>query len=164
MAPSRSRELLADAGSVELTKNPDAMISALRMIDNRGELRGGDLGRHGDVHRQSARRLRRPVFDPSSVDARVSALVKFARGHNPGPLAYVPAKWNPVRRQEHAPKVNLQRFPTPLPTKPPKPGSPLHRHRQSTPHRRHPVHGAMPNPAGTPQGPWGKPAGPWDHG
>jgi hypothetical protein len=65
MAPSRSRELLADAGSVELTKNPDAMISALRMIDNRGELRGGDLGRHGDVHRQSARKLRRPVFDPS---------------------------------------------------------------------------------------------------
>ena len=29
LALSRSRELLADAGSVELTKNPDAMISAL---------------------------------------------------------------------------------------------------------------------------------------
>jgi len=33
-----SRELLADAGSVELTKNPDAMISALRKIEGRGEL------------------------------------------------------------------------------------------------------------------------------
>ena len=27
-------------------------------------------------------------------------------------IAHVPAKWNPVRRQGHAPKVNLQRFPS----------------------------------------------------
>ena len=38
LALSRSREFLADAGSVELTKNPDAMITALRKIEGRGEL------------------------------------------------------------------------------------------------------------------------------
>src|SRR3990170_588080 len=33
LALSRTRELLADAGSVELTKNADAMIMALRKIE-----------------------------------------------------------------------------------------------------------------------------------
>src|SRR5262249_51624681 len=37
-ALSRSREFLADAGSVELTKNPDAMITALRKIEDRRDL------------------------------------------------------------------------------------------------------------------------------
>ena len=35
---SRKREYLADAGSVELTKNPDAMISALRKIAGHSEI------------------------------------------------------------------------------------------------------------------------------
>ena len=39
-ALSRKREYLADAGSVELTKNPDGMITALRKIEGRGELEG----------------------------------------------------------------------------------------------------------------------------
>ena len=38
MALSRSREYVADAGSVELTKNPDAMISALMKVSGREHL------------------------------------------------------------------------------------------------------------------------------
>ena len=39
-ALSRKREFMADAGAVELTKNPDAMIRALQKISGRAELSG----------------------------------------------------------------------------------------------------------------------------
>jgi len=39
-ALSRSREFMADAGAVELTKKPDAMIGALQKISGRAELPG----------------------------------------------------------------------------------------------------------------------------
>jgi heat shock protein HtpX len=42
MMLSRTREFVADAGAVELTKNPDAMISALRKIEGRSSLKGPD--------------------------------------------------------------------------------------------------------------------------
>jgi heat shock protein HtpX len=87
LALSRSREFLADAGSVELTKNPDAMISALRKIEGRGELPGATsavMEMCVDNPRQGFGEL----FDTHpSVDSRVAALVKFAGGHDPGPLA-----------------------------------------------------------------------------
>jgi heat shock protein HtpX len=87
LALSRSREFLADAGSVELTKNPDAMISALRKIEGRGELpraTSAVMEMCIDNPRQGFGEL----FDTHpSVDNRVAALVKFAGGHDPGPLA-----------------------------------------------------------------------------
>jgi heat shock protein HtpX len=90
LALSRSREFLADAGSVELTKNPDAMISALRKIEGRGELPGATsavMEMCIDNPRQGFGEL----FDTHpSVDSRVAALVKFAGGHDPGPLALPP--------------------------------------------------------------------------
>lgn len=43
-ALSRSREFLADAGAVELTRNPDAMISALQKIAGRAEIPGVPSG------------------------------------------------------------------------------------------------------------------------
>jgi heat shock protein HtpX len=87
LALSRSRELLADAGSVELTKNPDAMISALRKIEGRGELPGATsavMEMCIDNPRQGFGEL----FDTHpSVETRVAALVKFAGGHDQGPIA-----------------------------------------------------------------------------
>src|SRR5205814_2928280 len=86
LALSRSRELLADAGSVELTKNPDAMISALRKIENRGELPGATSA----VMELCVDNPREGFADlfatHPSVDSRVQALVKFAGGHDPGRL------------------------------------------------------------------------------
>jgi heat shock protein HtpX len=90
LALSRSREYLADAGSVELTKNPDAMISALRKIEGRGELPAATsavMEMCIDNPRQGFGEL----FDTHpSVESRVAALVKYAGGHDPGPLALPP--------------------------------------------------------------------------
>ncbi|WKA30234.1 M48 family metallopeptidase [Bradyrhizobium roseum] len=87
LALSRSRELLADAGSVELTKNPDAMITALRKIENRGELPGATSAVM-ELCIDNPREGFADLFATHpSVDARVKALVQFAGGHDPGPLA-----------------------------------------------------------------------------
>src|SRR5438477_440302 len=72
-ALSRKREFLADAGSVELTKNPDAMISALRKIEGRGELQGATSA----VMEMCVDNPREGIADLSathpSVDSRVGA-------------------------------------------------------------------------------------------
>src|SRR6478752_977324 len=86
-ALSRRREYLADAGSVELTKNPDAMISALRKIENRGELEGATSGVM-EMCIDNPRGGFENLFDTHpAIDARVGALVHYAGGHDPGPLA-----------------------------------------------------------------------------
>jgi heat shock protein HtpX len=86
-ALSRSREFLADAGSVELTKNPDAMITALRKIEGRGELENATSA----VMEMCVDNPREGFADifatHPSVEARVEALVKYAGGHDPGPIA-----------------------------------------------------------------------------
>src|SRR3974390_884090 len=86
-ALSRQREYLADSGSVELTKNPDAMISALRTINNRGELANANSAVM-EMCIDNPREGFSNIFDtPPPIDKRVEALVKFAGGHDPGPLA-----------------------------------------------------------------------------
>ncbi len=89
-ALSRSREFLADAGAVELTKNPDAMIMALRKIENRGELEGVTSA----VMEMCVDNPRAGFADlfasHPSIDSRVSALVRMAGGHDPGPIAALP--------------------------------------------------------------------------
>jgi heat shock protein HtpX len=138
-ALSRKREYLADAGSVELTKNPDAMISALRKIEGRGELEGATSAVM-EMCIDNPREGFSNIFDTHPpIDARVAALVKFASGHDPGPLALpappagsaeteaspapLDAKSPPAPREESAPKPFLPSRP-PIELGPPDAGEP----------------------------------------
>lgn len=98
LAISRSREYLADAGSVELTKNPDAMISALRKIEDRGEIESATSA----VMEMCVDNPRSGFADlfatHPSIDRRVEKLVTLAGGHDVGPVDVggVPPQ-NPMR-------------------------------------------------------------------
>ncbi|PSC03339.1 peptidase M48 Ste24p [Alsobacter soli] len=84
---SRSREFLADAGAVELTKNPDAMISALLKISGRGEIEGVPSG----VMELCVDNPRSGFADLFAthppIEARIDALVRYAGGRLPTPAA-----------------------------------------------------------------------------
>lgn len=135
-ALSRQREYLADAGSVELTKNPDAMILALRKIEGRGEIPGANSAVM-EMCIDNPREGFSNIFDTHpSVDARVAALVKFAGGRDPGPLALeAPEPSEHATAQIEAPAADRETGPwgdaPPPPTPPsgpwgpePDPGSP----------------------------------------
>jgi heat shock protein HtpX len=138
LALSRSRELLADAGSVELTKNPDAMISALRKIENRGELPGATSA----VMELCVDNPREGFSDlfatHPSVDSRVQALVKFAGGHDPGRLAL------PSDMPDGEAPTSTGAVPPPIPSGPWSDGR-----------------GSAGAAQGMSQGPWGSHPGPW---
>jgi heat shock protein HtpX len=135
LALSRSREFLADAGSVELTKNPDAMISALRKIENRGELPGATSAIM-ELCLDNPREGFSDLFATHpSVEARVAALVKFAGGRDPGPLPLPTSVDNDQRSTDSLP---------------PPPKGPWSDTGDGV--------GAPPN---APTGPWGEQAGPW---
>jgi heat shock protein HtpX len=151
LALSRSRELLADAGSVELTKNPDAMISALRKIENRGELPGATSAVM-ELCLDNPREGFADLFATHpSVDSRVEALVKYAGGHDPGPIA-LPLDTG----DEQPPGPANEQTPPPLPHGPwsdaRNPGGAPEDVPQGT------SQGAS---QGTSQAPWINPAGPW---
>ena len=109
LALSRSREFLADAGSVELTKNPDAMISALRKIEGRGELPGATSA----VMELCVDNPREGFADlfatHPSVESRVEALVKYAGGHDRGPAGAADA----AAEQPDGQPRSADRAPTP---------------------------------------------------
>lgn len=86
-ALSRNREFLADAGAVELTKDPDAMITALRKIDARsampklpGQVQAMMID--SDEERVGGKWL---ATHPAMAD-RIAALVRFGGGRDPGPM------------------------------------------------------------------------------
>lgn len=75
---SQKREYLADAGSVDLTKNPDAMISALKKISGRSE-----FDAPGEVKQMmidNARPFAGLFMTHPSIEKRIAALVDYAGG------------------------------------------------------------------------------------
>lgn len=80
LALSRSREFLADAGSVELTKNPEALISALRKIAGKGEIEGATSGVMEMCFDNPRSGFADLFSSHPSIEERIEALVKFAGG------------------------------------------------------------------------------------
>jgi heat shock protein HtpX len=79
MAISRKREFIADAGAVELTKDPDAMISALQKISGHSEIHAPESIRAMflDDHHEGVMGL---FSTHPPIQARIDALVRFAGG------------------------------------------------------------------------------------
>ena len=114
-ALSRQREYLADAGSVELTKNPDAMIMALRKIEDRSELSHANSAVM-EMCVDNPRIGFSNIFDTHPpIEARVEALVKYAGGHDPGPLA-------PPEEQAQVTDQSAEQGPWGEPQQPPQQG------------------------------------------
>jgi heat shock protein HtpX len=94
-ALSRRREYLADAGAVELTKNPDAMITALQKISGNSVVASAP----SEVREMF---IENPHSDFASIFAthppiakRIEALAKFAGGRVPAPELAPSAKRGP---------------------------------------------------------------------
>jgi heat shock protein HtpX len=80
---SRSREYLADAGAVELTKNPDAMISALLKISGRADISGVPSGIMDMCIENDPDDMSDIFSTHPSISKRVQALVGVAGGRLP---------------------------------------------------------------------------------
>lgn len=101
MAISRTREYVADAGSVELTHNPDAMISALQKVA-------------GHTHLEAPASMRAMFLEDDDegimglfnthppLAKRIAALSQYAGGREPA-LAQPPAPAPPAAPQEPGP-------------------------------------------------------------
>lgn len=96
MAISRKREYLADAGAVELTKNPDAMVSALRKISGNAKLE--------DVPAEVQQMF---IENPPSfsglfsthppIDSRIQVLMRYAGAQD----AILPDRAGPWQQPSH---------------------------------------------------------------
>jgi len=79
-ALSRSREFLADAGSVELTKNPDALVGALRKIQGHAAMDVPSRMEAFFIENPISSRLTGLLATHPSIDDRVEALKRYAGG------------------------------------------------------------------------------------
>jgi heat shock protein HtpX len=90
MAISRTREFVADAGSVELTKNPDAMISALRKVSGHAHLDAPQSMRAMFLEDDDEGIMGLFATHPP-VEKRVAALMQFGGGRDVAPVPPAPA-------------------------------------------------------------------------
>ncbi len=88
---SRRREYLADAGSVELTKKPDAMISALQKISGNAVVNAPSEVREMFIENPHSDFASLFATHPP-IEKRIEALAKFAGGRIAAPMAKAPEK------------------------------------------------------------------------
>ena len=103
MAISRQREYIADAGAVELTKDPDAMISALRKISGHSHMAAPESVRAMFLDYDEGVMSLFATHPP--IDKRIAALVKYAGGRvidPPAASAAAPAIQDAHDAAEHA--------------------------------------------------------------
>ncbi len=82
-AISRKREYLADAGAVELTKDPDALIRALRKIEGHAEMaQVAPKARAFFIETPALGGTQGWFATHPTIDERVAALVNFAGGRD----------------------------------------------------------------------------------
>ncbi len=86
MALSRSREFVADAGAVDMTKNPDAMISALRKISGHSHLNAPEAVQSMFIDNVEEGIMGLFATHPP-IEKRIEALVKYAGGRVDAPIA-----------------------------------------------------------------------------
>ena len=79
-ALSRKREYLADAGAVDLTRNPDAMIGALRKIAGHSEIAAPDQVRAMFIDYPEGAGFMSLFATHPPIERRIDALVRYAGG------------------------------------------------------------------------------------
>jgi len=77
-ALSRSREFLADAGSAELTKNPDAMVRALRKIESNAAFDVPSRMEAFFIENPVSNRVSGLLATHPSIEERIEALQRYA--------------------------------------------------------------------------------------
>lgn len=115
-AMSRSREYLADAGSVELTKNPDAMISALQKISGHADVQAPSEVREMFIENPHADFAGLFATHPP-IEKRIEALAKYAGGRVIEQAPRAPGPWDAAKPspapQARPPQSNAPQMPPP---------------------------------------------------
>jgi heat shock protein HtpX len=134
MAISRKREFIADAGSVELTKNADAMISALQKVSGHAHLDAPEEVRGLFLENHETGIFGLFATHPP-IEKRIAALVEYAGGH----VSDLP----PEPIYESSPATDAAAAPAPGPWSDPSPSA-----------QPESIYEDSPPPSAPPKGPW----------